>query len=81
MIDTLRRVSEAVNPYTSAVEADKAGVLNGTKAEVHRHLDAVVEKSGPGPFTDSVLRCKLCASLFRPMADRFRCKTWVQSTM
>ena len=58
MLDTLRRVSEAVNPYIDDGQAEVAGLLNGTKAEVHRHLDAVVEKSGPGPFTDSVLRCR-----------------------
>lgn len=58
MIDTLRRVSEAINPYSIDEQGAMQGVLNGTKAEVHRVLDAVVEKSGPGPFTDSVLRCK-----------------------
>lgn len=64
MLDTLRRVSEAVNPYSDQARPGDQGILNGTKAEVHRVLDAVVEKSGPGPFTDSVLRC----ALTRPVA-------------
>lgn len=49
LLDTMRRVVEAIDQTnTSALS------LEGQ----HRKLESVVEKTGPAPFTDSVLRCK-----------------------
>jgi alpha 1,6-mannosyltransferase len=55
LIDTLRRVSEAVNPSNKTLLEMRKGAIT---PQGHRKLDAVVEMTGPGAFTDSVLRCK-----------------------
>jgi len=49
LIDTMRRVVEAID-QTNTTALSVAGQ--------HRKLESVVEKTGPAPFTDSVLRCE-----------------------
>lgn len=66
LIDTMRRVSEAVNPYPQP-GASVNEVQEGLAEQSHRNLDAVVEKTGPGPFTDAVLRCEFIS--FEPPAN------------
>merc|ERR1711939_86269 len=52
LIDVLRRVSEVVNPHNASL----AQTVYEMGEAMHRNLDAVVEQTGPGPWTDSVLR-------------------------
>ena len=52
MLDVLRRVSHAVNPVADINDDDEPEAQESAS----RKLEAVVEKTGPGPFTDSVLR-------------------------
>jgi len=54
LIDVLRRVSEVVNPHNASL----AQTVYEMGEAMHRNLDAVVEQTGPGPWTDSVLRCE-----------------------
>lgn len=49
LLDTMRRVVDAIDQANSTALS-----VEGQ----HRSLDSVVEKTGPAPFTDSVLRCK-----------------------
>ena len=67
LIDAMRRVSEAVNPFPQpGVHEAQEGIAE----QSHRNLDAVVEKTGPGPFTDAVLRCKFISLLGFWLAER-----------
>lgn len=53
----MRRVSEAVAP---------SNISEALQKGQHRVLDSVVEKTGPAPFTDAVLRCTY-RRLFSPL--------------
>ena len=73
MLDVLRRVQETVNPVNSTTASAAKNIQEGA----HRNLDAVVEMTGPGPFTDSVLRCEsVLIGVFIASLNKFSTRPW-----
>lgn len=76
LIDTMRRVVEAIDQTNSSALS-----VEGQ----HRTLDAIVEMTGPAPFTDSVLRCEssqsiliLCVTCTPRTDNGYLCRPWSQ---